>query len=166
MANTHDEPINDNKQLVDFSTAKTKISKYCAYQERAHTEVEQKLYSFGMTSEKVQEILAWLITENYVNEERYARAFAGGKFRIKKWGKLKIIRHLEQKRISQYSIDMALSLIEDEDYLQTVQQLIRQKREGTVAGNVYELRNKVARFVISKGFEPDKVWALTKTIIV
>lgn len=152
--------------VVDFATAKGKIAKYCAYQERPHIEVEQKLYSFGITTAQVEELLAWLITENYVNEERYAIAFAGGKFRIKKWGKLKITNRLKQKKISRYSIDKAISQIEDKDYLDTLEQLIRQKLKRTPVGNVYELRNKIARYVIGKGFEPEQVWELTKTIIV
>jgi regulatory protein len=163
-----DRPLdteNNKKPTDEFAGAKIKIAKYCAYQERAHIEVEQKLYSLGITSTKVQELLAWLITENYVNEERYATAFAGGKFRIKKWGKLKISRHLEQKKVSQYNIDKALSLIDDKEYLNIQEQLIRQKWKNTTAGNVYELRNKVARYVMGKGFEPDQVWELTKTII-
>ena len=160
-----DEKENRKNPAFDIPTAKGKIAKYCAYQERSHLEVEQKLYSFGITSAQVQEVLAWLITENYVNEERYAIAFAGGKFRIKKWGKMKIANRLEQKKISQYSIDKSLSHIDNKDYLATMEQLIRQKWQSSSADNVYELRNKVARYVISKGFEPDQVWELTKTII-
>ena len=160
-----DEKENRKNPVFDIATVKGKIAKYCAYQERSHLEVEQKLYSFGITSAQVQEALAWLITENYVNEERYAIAFAGGKFRIKKWGKLKIANRLEQKKISQYSIDKSLSQIDNKDYLDTMEQLIRQKWRSSSADNVYELRNKVARYVISKGFEPDQVWELTRTII-
>ena len=160
-----DEKENRKNPVFDITTAKGKIAKYCAYQERSHLEVEQKLYSFGITSAQVQEVLAWLITENYVNEERYAIAFAGGKFRIKKWGKLRIANRLEQKKISQYSIDKSLSQIDNKDYLDTMEQLIRQKWQSSSADNVYELRNKVARYVISKGFEPDQVWELTRTII-
>ena len=162
-------PFNDENSknhIVDFATAKIKIAKYCAYQERAHAEVEQKLYSFGLFSNQVEELLAWLITENYVNEERFAIAFAGGKFRLKKWGKIKIGRQLQLKKVSQYSIDKALSLIDEEDYLYTVQQLIKQKWQNTTANNIYELRNKVARYVINKGYEPEKVWEYTKNIIV
>ncbi len=103
---------NRKNPAIEIANVKIKIARYCAYQERSHIEVEQKLYSFGITPAQVQEILAWLITENYINEERYAIAFAGGKFRIKKWGKLKIANRLEQKKISQYSINKSLSHIE------------------------------------------------------
>ena len=157
---------NKKNRVIDFSTAKAKIAKYCAYQERAHKEVAQKLYSFGLFSSQVDEILAWLITENYVNEERYAIAYSGGKFRMKQWGKIKIRQQLKLKGVSQYSIDKALSLIEADDYLTTTQELIRKKRESTSADNLYELRNKVARYVINKGYEPEQVWEHTKNIIV
>jgi regulatory protein len=157
---------NGKNPVVDFATAKIKIAKFCAYQERAHAEVEQKLFSYGLFSEQVQELLAWSITENYVNEERFAIAFAGGKFRLKKWGKIKIGQQLQLKKVSQYSIDKALSLIEDEDYLATTQQLISQKWQSTTADNIYELRNKVARYVINKGYEPEKVWEYTKNIVI
>ena len=151
---------------IDFATAKSKITKYCAYQERAHAEVEQKLYSYGLFSDQVQEIMAWLITENYLNEERFASAFSGGKFRLKKWGKIKIKQHLQLKKVSEYSINKAILEIEEEDYVNTMHQLIRQKWRSVSADNIYELRNKVARYVIGKGYEPEKVWQHTKNIIV
>ena len=160
-----DEGIN-KRQTIDFASAKSKIAKYCAYQERAHSEVEQKLYTYGLFSDQVQELLAWLITENYVNEERFAIAFSGGKFRLKKWGKIKIRQHLQLKRVSEYSIDKAILLIEQEDYENTMQQLIRRKWASVSADNIYTLRNKVARFVINKGYEPEQVWQHTKNIIV
>lgn len=155
----------EKNKPIDFAKAKVKIAKYCAYQERSHSEVEQKLYSYGLHSNQVQELLAWLITENYVNEERYATTFAGGKFRLKKWGKLKIEKHLAQKKVSQYSIDKALALIDEEDYIATMEDLIDRKRHAVSANNIYELRNKVARSLINKGFEPERVWDKVKTII-
>jgi len=154
------------KEVVDLATAKTKIAKYCAYQERAHAEVEHKLYSFGLFSEQVQELVAWLITENYLNEERFAIAFSGGKFRIKKWGRVKIKQQLKLKRVSDYSINKAISGIDEKAYQETMEGLIRNKWKDASANNIYELRNKVARFVINKGYEPDLVWDHTKNIII
>ena len=152
-------------QPVDFASAKIKIARYCSYQERAHYEVEQKLYTYGLYTDQVQELLSWLITENYLNEERFAIAYAGGKFRLKKWGRIKIEQNLKQKRVSEYSINKALTNIDTEAYLSTLEELIRAKWKVAKANNIYELRNKIARSVISKGFEPEKVWELTKTII-
>lgn len=156
---------NNTEAGTDFDDAKIKIVKYCVYQERAHAEVEQKLYSFGLFTDQVEVLIAWLITENYLNEERFATAFAGGKFRIKKWGQIKIRQQLQQKRVSEYSINKAISLINEDDYEITLQNLIRQKWENVAADNIYELRNKIARYVINKGYEPEKVWHHTKNII-
>lgn len=152
-------------QKIEFADAKIKIAKYCAYQERAHYEVEQKLYTYGLYSDQVQELMAWLITENYLNEERFAIAYAGGKFRVKKWGKIKIRQNLVFKKVSDYSIEKALSQINDTDYENVLEDLIRAKWRITKAQNIYELRNKIARSAISKGFESEKVWELTRTII-
>jgi len=165
MADSWDTQNQSKKESLDYATAKVKIAKYCAYQERAHYEVEQKLYSYGLYSDQVEELLAWLITENYVNEIRYATAFVGGKFRIKKWGRVKIKQQLEQKRVTQICIEKALLVIDEEEYIATMQQLILQKWQTTSANNIYELRNKVAKFAIGKGYEADKVWPLAKTII-
>jgi regulatory protein len=152
-------------KTMDFATAKAKIAKYCAYQERAHTEVTQKLYSFGLYSSQVEEILAWLITENYLNEERFAIAFAGGKFRVKKWGKIKIKQHLKVKKVSEYSINKAIMLIGEDDYFRTLKRLIKQKWDTISAKNDFEKRHKIAQFVINKGYEPETVWRLLKSII-
>ena len=109
--------------------------------------------------------MAWLITENYLNEERFAIAYAGGKFRVKKWGKIKIKQNLVFKKVSDYSIEKALLQISDADYEVVIEDLIRAKWKIAKAKNIYELRNKIAKSVIIKGFEPEKVWELTRTII-
>ncbi len=87
-----------------LTKAKQKIAHYCAYQERCQQEVRSKLYQYGLYKNQVEETLAWLITEGYLNEERFAKTFAGGKFRVKKWGKLKIEQALKQKQLSSYCI--------------------------------------------------------------
>ena len=138
--------------------AKIKIASYCAYQERCHSEVTTKLYEYGLFRDQVEEIVAWLITENYLNEERYASTFAGGKFRIKKWGNLKIRQALEQKRVSEYSISKALKELDHKEYLNTIKELIGTQQKKVSDKNIYILRNKIARHLISKGFEPEAVW--------
>ena len=158
----------DGKEIskkLEFEDARQKIARFCAYQERAHSEVEGKLYSYGLNKSSVEELLAWLITENFVNEERYAIAFTGGKFRVKRWGKLKIRQHLGQKSVSEYSINKALAQIEDSDYLETVDYLIEKSLKVTKAPNEYELRHKISRSLITKGFEPELVWERLKTLI-
>ncbi len=139
---------------------KLKIASYCAYQERCQQEVRSKLYSYELFKEEVEELLAWLITENYLNEERFAITFAGGKFRIKKWGKFKITQALKQKAISDYCIKKAMQEIGQEDYLATIASLIDKKMAeySLRVSNPFQLRNKTAKYIISKGFEPDLVW--------
>src|SRR4051812_46894646 len=95
----------------------SKIKNYCAYQERCHSEVKEKLFSYGLAKNDVEELICKLVVENYLNEERFAIQFAGGKFRIKQWGKTKIRYELRQKQVSEYCIKKALSLIEDSAYL-------------------------------------------------
>ena len=98
-----------------------KIKQYCAYQERCHAEVRDKLYSFGLYKKDAEFIISQLISENYLNEERFAILYAGGKFRIKQWGRVKIKHALRQKQVSEYSIKKALKEISESDYKKTLQ---------------------------------------------
>src|SRR4051812_48736893 len=96
-----------------------KAKHYCAYQERCHSEVRDKLYSFKLYKNEVEQLLTQLIEEDYLNEERFAIAYAGGHFRIKNWGKEKIKYALKQKRVSDYCIRKALASISNTDYNKT-----------------------------------------------
>jgi len=149
-----------------YNKAKLKIASYCAYQERCQQEVRNKLYSYELYKDEVEELIAWLIGENYVNEERFAITFAGGKFRIKKWGKFKITQALKQKAISDYCIKKAIQEIDLQDYLGTIQSLaIKKINEYSIrVSNEYQLKHKTAKHIISKGFEPDLVWEALKKI--
>src|SRR5690606_33190020 len=95
-----------------FEQALQKIKQYCAYQERCHSEVRDKLYSFGLRQSEVEEMITLLIVENYLNEERFAIHFAGGKFRMKQWGKHKIKQALKLRKVSDYCINKALKDID------------------------------------------------------
>lgn len=146
-----------------FEEAKKKIYRYCAYQERCHQEVKNKLYELGLRSAQVDELIAHLITEGFINEERFAKAFAGGKFRLKKWGRLKIMHELEARGLTATCIRIGLKEIDDQEYGQTLVRLIRKKIRETAEGNPYRLRDKVAKSLIAKGYEPDLVWKEIKT---
>jgi regulatory protein len=145
--------------------ARKKILRYCAYQERAHQEVKDKLYSFGLYTSEVNELISYLITEGFLNEERYAKTFAGGKFRMKKWGRLKIIRELEAKGLTANCIKLGMREIDDASYLQTLKKLVAKKAEEVTDENLFAKRNKVARYVIQKGYEPELVWQEVKEFI-
>ena len=142
--------------------AKQKIEAWCAYQERCDFEVRQKLHSWNLHNEDVDILISDLITNNFLNEERFAEAYVSGKFRIKKWGRIKIRLHLKQKKISNYSIDRALSQIDEEEYLETLKNLANKKIVS--APNNWERKQKIKYFLQQKGFEHtliDKV--LTET---
>jgi len=145
--------------------AKNKIYRFCAYQERHHQEVRDKLYNMGLHKDDVEDILTHLITEGFLNEERFAKAYAGGKFRIKHWGRNKIVHELEGKGLSNYCIQSGLKEIDPIQYDETLEMLIQKKLRQTEEQNAFALRDKLARFAIQKGFEPDKVWPVVKKIV-
>ncbi len=147
---------------ISPSEALAKIQKYCAYQERCHQEVKFKLNTYGLSPEEVDEIVSRLITENFVNEARFAKAFAGGKFRIKKWGRNKIVNELESLGLTNACITLGLKEIDSSDYSKTLQALLQKKAQEISEENLFLKRNKVARFAIAKGYEPDLVWELVK----
>lgn len=135
-----------------------KIKQYCAYQERCHMEVREKLYSFGLHKNEVDEIISTLITENYLNEERFAIHFAGGKFRMKQWGKIKIKQALKQKQVSEYCIRKALKEIDNNEYRQTFFKLAEQKLKTLKQEkNIFIKKRKLQDFLMQKGYEREMI---------
>lgn len=124
--------------------------------------MRSKLYEYGLHRGEVDEILTRLITDGFLNEQRFAKAFAGGKFRIKKWGRNKIIHELEAHGVAPKCIQMGLREIDPADYRKTLAQLIKKKLAETREENSYKMKNLAARFVIAKGYEPEVVWNLIK----
>ncbi len=155
---------NNKPQKKDAHQAWIAIQKYCAYQERCHQEVRSRLYDYGLHTEDVEEIIYQLIQENFINEERFAKAYVGGKFRVKKWGKQKILSELKRRKISDYCINKAFSLIEDEAYIETLNKVIeRKERDYRSVKNDFERNQKIARYCYSRGFESDLIWEILKT---
>ena len=130
-----------------------KIKTYCAYQERSHQEVKEKLYSFGLYKNDVENILGELIAENYLNEERFATLFAGGKFRMKQWGRIKIANELKLKKVSSYNIRIAMQEINDEAYKNTLQKLALAKWNSLKNEQYINREVKTTRYLLQKGFE-------------
>lgn len=146
------------KQLTK-EQALQKARHYCGYQERSHMEVREKLYSFGLYKQQVEELLSQLIEEDYLNEERYAIQFAGGRFRMKQWGRVKIKYELKQKRVSEYCIKKAMKEIDEEDYLKTLQKLA-EKKWTSIKGegvNHYVKLSKTTDYLLQKGYEPELI---------
>ncbi|MBL7757359.1 MAG: RecX family transcriptional regulator [Chitinophagaceae bacterium] len=144
------------KQLTP-EQALQKLKHYCAYQERSHSEVRDKLFNLGVWKKDHDAIIATLIEENYLNEERFAIAFAGGKFRMKQWGRVRIKYELKQRQVSDYSIRKALRQIEEPAYLQTLQQLAASKYASLKSDQYLVRKKKTIDYLIQKGYEPELV---------
>jgi regulatory protein len=140
-----------------------KIKRYCAYQERCHLEVRNKLFSYGLSSPAVEEIISVLIVENYLNEERFALQFARGKFRMRQWGINKIRKSLRLKQVSEYCIKKALREIDDSEYKSVLQKLIDRKMSGLKSEkNIFIKKRKLQDFLLQKGFESEQVREIIK----
>lgn len=154
-----------SKKRLSPTEAIAKIQRYCAYQERAHKEVKTKLFEYGLYASEVDEIISQLITDGFLNEQRFAKAYAGGKFRMKKWGRLKIKNELEFLGLTKNCIQQGLKELEGADYTKTLRQLILKKAELLSEENPFRKRDKVARYAITKGYEPELVWSLVKELL-
>lgn len=142
-----------------------KAKYYCAYQERSHKETKEKLYSFGIRKEYVEFLLSRLIEEGYLNEERFAIQFAGGKFRMKQWGKKKIEQGLKEKQVSSYCIKKALTQIEDTDYERTLEKIAKQKWDQLKPEkNIFLKMRKLQDYLLQKGYEYEWVKETLKKI--
>ncbi|WP_037351753.1 regulatory protein RecX [Sediminibacterium salmoneum] len=141
-----------------------KLKHYCGYQDRCHQEVKEKLYSLKLNKATVEQLLSRLIEEDYLNEERYAKAFVGGHFRQKQWGKIKIAYALKQKRVSEYNIRKAMSEIPDEDYLLLAEKLIKTKWNSLKKDQYIHRVVKTKAFLQQRGFEPALVQSIIQQI--
>lgn len=153
------------KQSLTKEQALQKLKHYCAYQERCHQEVKDKLYELGVWSRDHDEIIASLIEENYLNEERFAIAFAGGKYRVKQWGRVKIRYELKQKQVSDYCIRKALKQIDEDQYLQLLQGLAKEKYDSLKKDQYIIRRKKTADYLLRRGFETDLVNEALKKLV-
>lgn len=137
-----------------------KAASYCAYQERTQDEVRQRLKKWNVWGEEADELIAELISMNYLSEERFAKTYAGGKFRIKNWGRRKIEQELQRRGLSSYSIEKGMQEINDDDYVTGLKELLAKKKlllERTEP-DLFKRKQKLARFAIGKGYEGELVW--------
>ncbi len=148
-------------QLIKRYTTEQALQRakhYCAYQERCHKEVREKVYSFGLRKKEVEELITKLIEENYMNEERFALQFALGKFNLKHWGKEKIKQALKQKEISAYCIDKALNAIDETGYAKTFEKLAAKKLSTLKSEkNIFIKKTKLQNYLLQKGYERDLI---------
>ena len=153
--------------MKDFFTIKQAIQKlehYCAYQDRCHEEVIQKLRSMKMDQDEIDQIIVQLIADNFLNEERFACSYDRGKHRIKHWGKIRIVNELKFRKISQYNINLALKEITTEEYEATFHNLAEQNWESIRESNPLKKRKKFCDCVLRKGFESNLVYEKVKEL--
>lgn len=147
-------------EWVSKEEALAKMQRYCAYQERCHEEVRSKLLNMGVYSDWREEIIVQLIEENFLNEERFARSFARGKFRIKQWGRNRIRQELKKRKISDYCVRKAMEEIEEADYRSTLETALVKKNISLDEEDAYQRKAKLARYAVSRGFESELAWQL------
>jgi regulatory protein len=160
MRNPDRETISKKKETPE--RALLKAMKYCAYQERSQQEVRDKLYSFGLHQRQVEDLISQLIIEGFLKEERFAIAYATGKFKIKSWGAVKIRQGLKEKNVSDPLIRLALDQIDAKDYLSTLNKLLQKKGREVHEKNLFKRNYKLAQYCIRQGFEPELVWNLLR----
>jgi regulatory protein len=152
------------KKYLTREEAIQKLKQYCGYQERSHSEAVQKLWDLGVSKKEHDEIISVLIQEDYLNEERFAQLFAGGKFRMKDWGRKKILYGLKEKGVSEYNIKKAMKEIDEDDYRKTLDELA-EKKYALLKGEQYLVRKKKTRdYLMQKGYESDLVSGVMKEI--
>lgn len=147
-----------NKKVYSVNEAQTRMERYCVYQERCHQEVEQKLWEMQLIPQAVEKIMLHLLEHDFINESRFAKAYARGKFSIKKWGRNRIANELKKRKISSYNIKLALQQIEEDNYLKTLDQLAENRVLQIKEPNKYKKRKKLADYLLYRGWESDLVY--------
>lgn len=157
--------MNNYQPSYTLDEAKKKLESYCAYQDRCHKEVNQKLKDMGMIPSAIDQIISALIQDNFLNEERFSKSFARGKFNIKKWGKNRIVNELKQRGISKYNITTALKEIDEDDYLETLTLLAEKRLNAISEKNIQKRRKKLADYLLYRGWESHLVYEKTTELI-
>lgn len=149
---------------LSITEAKQKIEYFCTYQERCHDEVISKLFTYKLTENERNEIIAHLIANNFLNEERFACSFARGKHRIKSWGKIRIVNELKFKHISSRNITTALKEISEDEYLETFEKLSSKIWDNIQDRDVQKKRKKFCDYLLRKGWESNLVYEKAKSL--
>lgn len=156
---------NPEQKSYTVKEATIKLMEYCAYRDRSHKEVEEKLREMRMIPAAQEQIIIQLMQENFLNEERFARSFVRGKFRIKKWGRIKIKLELKSRDISTPIIKLALTEIEEKDYTKALYELAEKKIRLINEPDPYKKRQKLSNFLLQKGFEPQLVYPVSEELM-
>lgn len=141
------------KEVLTYLDALEKLKKYCAYQERAQSEVRKKAFSYGLSSEEAESVISDLIQENYLNEQRFAEAFVRGKYKFKRWGRKKLELELKARQVSPYCIKKGMAQIEPELYFSNLVYIAEKRLPLTKGKHPAEIRQKLFQHLLLKGYE-------------
>lgn len=155
----------NKKKSFTVDEIQRKLEHYCVYQDRCHQEVEKKMYEYGLIPEAKEQILLSLMKDNFLNEERFSKSFARGKFRIKKYGKQRIVRELKMRDISAYNIKTALKEIDEEEYLHTIYDITVRRNEVISESNPHKRKKKLIDFLLRKGYETDLIFKTVTKVL-
>ncbi len=145
------------KKYISKEQAKQKLQRYCAYQERCHKEVRNKLLNLGIYGDDLEEVIYDLITENFLNEERFAQSFARGKYRMSEWGRNRILMELKRREISAYCIRKAMAEIDEEEYQAIMYRAVKKRFLANTKLDPYPRKQKILAFAYRKGYEFEEV---------
>lgn len=157
--------MKQHQKTYTLTDAIKKAEYYCAYQDRCHQDVIRKLKDMSMIPEAIDHIMAHLIQEDYLNEERFAKSFARGKFNIKNWGRIRITNELKLRKISAYTIKSALKEIDDSVYHSKLESLAKKKVAQLKGQDKYQKKRKLANYLLYRGWESNLVYELVSTLI-
>lgn len=148
-----------NKKLTfTVEEAKRSLERFCIYQDRCHQEIEKKLAEMHMIPEACEVVILHLMENDFINEERFSKSFARGKFRIKKWGKQRIIRELRMREISAHNIETALKEIDNDEYFRTLYEIAERRFAGINESNSLKKKKKLIDFLMRKGYENNLIF--------
>ena len=151
--------------LMTKEIALNKLKKYCAYQDRSHYEVRSKLLSLEVYGQDLEEIMLLLIEENYLNEERFAKSFIRGKFRMKRWGRQKIKQALFQHQISEYCMKQGMKEIDEEEYIQVLESILKERFDKALGKhNALIAKDAAIKYASNRGFEPNLIFRVIKEL--
>jgi regulatory protein len=153
------------RKVFTVDEIQKKLEYYCVYQDRCHQEVEKKMKESQLIPEAREKILLHLMQHNFLNEERFSQSFARGKFRIKSWGKQRIVQELKFRNISSYNIKTALKEIDEKEYIKTIYRITENRNNTISETNIYKRKKKLVDFLMRKGFENDLIFKTVNELV-
>ncbi len=154
-----------HRKTCTIDKAQLKLQHYCAYQERCHQEVRQKLKDMQMIPEAIDTIIVYLLEHNFLNEERFAKTYVSGKFRIKKWGKYRLTSELKKKDISKHNINLAISQIPNIEYIEVFNALAEKKVISITEKDKWKKKKKLTDYLLYRGWESHLVYDKVNELI-